>query len=147
MKYSCAIIFFLNGKVLLGHTTGQKHWDLPKGKAEEGETFAEAAVRECKEETGFEVHESELFFMGEVDYQRNKKLVLFFYKPPTKPLVEDLKCTSTYMTKSGRERPELDMFEYVAIEEFDSYLTARMCKSIKEAVQVNVIDWLAERRK
>jgi len=141
MKYSCAIIFFRDGQVLLGHTTGQKHWDLPKGKAEEGETFAEAAIRECKEETGFDVVESDLFLIGEVDYQRNKKLVLFFYKPPLKPEAKDLECTSTYITRARRERPELDMFKYVAIEDFDSYLTPRMCNSIKEAVKANIGNW------
>ena len=32
----------------------RKHWDLPKGKLDPGETFEEAAVREVIEETGLE---------------------------------------------------------------------------------------------
>lgn len=140
MKYSCAIIFYRNGSILLGHTTGQKHWDLPKGKAEEGETFADAAVRECLEETGYEVQQQDLYLIGEVDYQSSKKLVLFFYKPSMKPEAKDLFCTSTYTTRSGRERPELDAFKYVPVEKFEEYLTERMCNSIKTAVHEYLIN-------
>jgi 8-oxo-dGTP pyrophosphatase MutT (NUDIX family) len=33
-------------------------WDLPKGHVEEGETFLEGALRECKEETGLDHHKN-----------------------------------------------------------------------------------------
>jgi bis(5'-nucleosidyl)-tetraphosphatase len=33
----------------------EQHWDLPKGHVEEGETHEQAALRETKEETGFDV--------------------------------------------------------------------------------------------
>ena len=59
MRYTCGIIFYRDGQILVGHTTGQEHWDLPKGKTEGSETFKEAAVRECYEETGFEIDERE----------------------------------------------------------------------------------------
>ena len=39
-----------DGKLLCIHRRGS--WDLPKGKIDEGETIAEAAVREVQEETG-----------------------------------------------------------------------------------------------
>lgn len=145
MRYTCAIIFFHEGKILIGHTTGQKHWDLPKGKAEEGETFAEAAVRECMEETGYAVLESDLFLLGEVDYQRFKKLVLFFHKSPEKPIASELKCTSTYTSRFGIEKPELDAFMYIDVDELDMYLTERMCLSIKEVVNKNSSKWSKER--
>ena len=41
-----------NGEVLLVHRPQYDDWTLPKGKAEEGETWEEAAVREVEEETG-----------------------------------------------------------------------------------------------
>lgn len=40
-------------KVLLAHRPRYDDWGLPKGKADEGETPAETAVREVLEETGF----------------------------------------------------------------------------------------------
>ncbi|MFK8055575.1 MAG: NUDIX hydrolase [Saprospiraceae bacterium] len=41
-----------DGKLLCIHRRGS--WDLPKGKIDEGETIAEAAVREVQEETGIQ---------------------------------------------------------------------------------------------
>ena len=40
------------GRLLLGHSTGWRFWDIPKGVAEAGEDERTAAVRECFEETG-----------------------------------------------------------------------------------------------
>jgi 8-oxo-dGTP pyrophosphatase MutT (NUDIX family) len=44
------VVYNPEGKVLLIHRRGS--WDLPKGKMDDGETPAETAVREVKEETG-----------------------------------------------------------------------------------------------
>ena len=40
------------GDVLLIATAGGKRWQLPKGRIEAGESAAQAAVREVREETG-----------------------------------------------------------------------------------------------
>ncbi len=47
--------FYEQGQLLLAHATGQKHWDIPKGGAEAGESAREAAIREVREETGIEL--------------------------------------------------------------------------------------------
>ena len=53
-------------EVCLIRPSGRSVWGLPKGGVEDGETFAEAAVREISEETGIEgVIEGEL---GSIDY-------------------------------------------------------------------------------
>ena len=44
----------LNGKKELLMIFRLGHWDLPKGKWEEGETIEECAVREVEEETGLQ---------------------------------------------------------------------------------------------
>lgn len=41
-----------DGKVLLISTQNGRRWQLPKGRLEPGETAAQAAVREVREETG-----------------------------------------------------------------------------------------------
>lgn len=134
MRYTCGIIFYRDGQILIGHTTGQSHWDLPKGKTEEGETYKEAAVRECYEETGFEISEDDLLLIGEVAYRKGKRLVLFFYTAPEKPEISELECLSTYTNRHGQEKPELDRFKYIDVEDCQNYLTERMCNSIIKAV-------------
>lgn len=134
MRYTCGIIFYRDGQILVGHTTGQEHWDLPKGKTEGSETFKEAAVRECYEETGYEIDERDLLFLGEVAYRKGKRLVLFFYTAKYKPEADELKCISTYTNKYGNVRPELDRFQYIDIEDCELYLTQRMCSSIIKAI-------------
>ena len=133
MRYTCGIIFYRDGQILVGHTTGQKHWDLPKGKTEGSESFKEAAVRECYEETGYEIDERDLLYIGDVSYRKGKRLVLFFYTAKYKPDSEELKCISTYTNKYGQVKPELDKFQYIDIEDCELYLTERMCKSIIKA--------------
>jgi len=51
---SCGCIIFKDDKVLLIQQT-QGHWGFPKGHVEEGETEAETAKREVKEETNVDV--------------------------------------------------------------------------------------------
>ena len=41
--------------LLLNQDAGARSWSLPGGKLEDGETLAEALVREMKEETGLDV--------------------------------------------------------------------------------------------
>lgn len=41
-----------NGEVLLVHRPKYDDWTFPKGKADEGETDEETAIREVEEETG-----------------------------------------------------------------------------------------------
>ena len=56
-------------EILLVHRTrySDDEWSLPKGKAEEGESLQETAVREVREETGCEVRVAE--FLGITRYQ------------------------------------------------------------------------------
>ena len=79
-KSAGAIIFYRekNGEIkylLLKHRAG--HWNFPKGLIEDGENLQDAALRECKEETGLEEIELipdfketiKFFFKVKYDYQ------------------------------------------------------------------------------
>jgi len=71
-----------DGKVLLVHRTRHNDWSLPKGKLDPGETPLAAAVREVREETGYEVASGPL--VGAVAYTVNEmpKVVLYWRMTP-----------------------------------------------------------------
>lgn len=54
----CGVVLVQNGKYLLVQEKQEKvygKWNLPAGHVDQGETLEQAATREAKEETGFEV--------------------------------------------------------------------------------------------
>ncbi|MGA3353591.1 MAG: NUDIX hydrolase [Acidimicrobiales bacterium] len=66
------------------HRPEHLDWTLPKGKLEPGEGPTEAALREVREETGFECHLGRL--VGEVEYidRRGRvKIVSYWLMQPT----------------------------------------------------------------
>src|SRR4030065_2242357 len=55
-------------EILLGHRSrGFNDWTFPKGKIEPGETPEETAIRETKEETGFDVRLTQK--LPDIDYE------------------------------------------------------------------------------
>ena len=54
----CGVVIEKNGKVLLVQEKQPKaygKWNLPAGRVDQGETLEQAAIREAKEECGFDV--------------------------------------------------------------------------------------------
>ena len=74
---SCGVIVTDGERLLLGHATRSPRWDIPKGEAEPGESFAAAARRELFEETGLDAPEAELKPLGVFAYRRGKDLALY----------------------------------------------------------------------
>jgi len=60
-------------------------WEFPGGKVEDGEQPAEAAIRECREETGLEVTLVELLRIEPQQYAHGELLLHFFRCVPTDP--------------------------------------------------------------
>jgi 8-oxo-dGTP pyrophosphatase MutT (NUDIX family) len=58
-------------EVVLVRPAGKDAWCLPKGLIEKGETPADAAVRECREETGFTVSPVEP--LGQISYVYSRR--------------------------------------------------------------------------
>ena len=52
---AAAVVFDAQGRILLHRRADNNHWGLPGGSIEVGETADQAAVREVREETGYEV--------------------------------------------------------------------------------------------
>lgn len=113
--------------VLLGHTTGADHWDIPKGGIDGEETALEGATRELYEETGLRlaglpssatltckytgaVYAVASFRdLGRHEYTKRKDLHLFELRMATNIDTDKLKCES--MVDRGTYKfPELDRF-------------------------------------
>jgi 8-oxo-dGTP pyrophosphatase MutT (NUDIX family) len=114
---SCGVIVSDGKRILLGHATRSPRWDIPKGEAEPGEGFAEAAARELQEETGLIVPPSALRALGVHSYRRGKDLALFNWTPPHLPDPKDLVCTSHFALPNGTLLPEFDRFGLFPWEE------------------------------
>ena len=85
-----------NNQILFIYRRGK--WDLPKGKAEKGESIRETAVREVIEETGIEKLKIDKFFSNTFHIVRNNKKYF-------------LKETSWFLMSSnfkGKLKPQLN---------------------------------------
>lgn len=107
---SCGVIVAAGDRILLGQATGSPGWDIPKGVAEDGEDWLEAAARELREETGLHTAPASLRPLGRFDYLPRKDLALFTWRPVPAPDPAVLRCTSMARTNDGRLIPELSRF-------------------------------------
>jgi len=97
-KLSCGLLVLNEfGELLVGHSTGNTIWDLPKGVIDEGEDAMSCALREAKEEFGLEFATSVLTDLGRHAYYPGKDLHLFLVHTTTEETkLDDLRCTSLF---------------------------------------------------
>ena len=106
---SCGVIVTDGTRLLLGHATRSPRWDIPKGEAAPGESFAAAARRELREETGLEAPENALCPLGVFPYRSGKDLALFGWASAPLPDPRTLVCASCF-SLHGSLLPEFDRF-------------------------------------
>jgi 8-oxo-dGTP diphosphatase len=76
-------IVLRDGDIAVVHRPKYDDWSLPKGKLDEGEDFAQAAVREVEEETGLRCRLGrELGDATYTDHKDRAKLVRYFEMHP-----------------------------------------------------------------
>jgi 8-oxo-dGTP pyrophosphatase MutT (NUDIX family) len=107
---SCGVIVTDGERILLGHATRSPRWDIPKGTAAPDENFADAAVRELREETGLVASPDEFAALGVHSYLRSKDLALFAWSPQPLPDPRSLACNSHFALPNGTLLPEFDRF-------------------------------------
>jgi len=100
-------------EVVLVKPAGKDAWCLPKGMIEKGETPEQAAVRECREETGFTV--SPIQPLGEVSYVYSRR------DETSGPLIRVFKKVHFFLMQPESDAPEahdneIDDVAWVSLE-------------------------------
>jgi putative (di)nucleoside polyphosphate hydrolase len=134
VKLSCGILIIDDSQnILLGHVTGQNHWDIPKGGIDEGETPLQCAIRETREEFGINFDGAELEDLGQMHYTAKKNLHLFLYRLPQGMTFDarDLKCTSSFL-QNGKEILEMDGFSWYNFSQAFDEVSSGMSKVLKK---------------
>lgn len=121
--------------VLMGHSTGNDFWDLPKGRKEEHESLKNTAMREMAEEFGLSYPEDLFIEIGPFKYTTEKNLFLYMIIDPKLEEVDlnDLHCTSTFK-KKNKELKEIDDYKLISIKEIDDYILTNLGKILKEVL-------------
>ena len=105
-----------SAELLLCHSTGNRFWDIPKGLADEGESSVAAAVREAREECGIAVDAAALRPLGRLAYRPEKDLELHAALTERFDAATCV-CTSKFVDRFGRTRPEMDDFRWTPFAE------------------------------
>lgn len=129
---SAGVIVTNGERILLGHVTGSRHWDIPKGKVDPGESGLAGAVRELREETSMVVDPALLVELGTFAYKRTKDLNLWLHRIDTMPNPGDLDCLSVFETGKGMLKKEMDGFGVFSWNEAFGLVVPDMAKVLQE---------------
>jgi ADP-ribose pyrophosphatase YjhB (NUDIX family) len=126
MVTTCGAYIIYNELILIVHSTGQPMnvWGIPKGLIDGVETPEDTMYREVFEETNIVLadYRHKLIDLGTVKYKHKHKTLHGFIVILDEWDYADVYCSSTYSTKEGIIRPEVDAFVWLPVEAGISYL-------------------------
>ncbi len=130
---TCGVLVCDGARLLLGQPPRFPLWDIPKGMAEPGEAFADAALRELSEETGLQPPPGALVDLGAHDYRREKRLALFAWPRPAGAMPDPatLRCRSFFRRPDGTRLPEFARFAVLPWEEALGRLGGNMARVLR----------------
>ena len=131
MKTSCGIIIINEyNEILMGHVTGNKFCDIPKGELDLNEEPIDCAIRECEEESSLKFIPEQLRELGKFPYNKEKNLHLFITHVKKEDInLNALVCNSFfehYYTK--KQTPEVDGFQWIHLESVVEHCAKSMGK-------------------
>lgn len=143
-KYTTCALIIQNskGEILGCHSTG-KIWakttfDLPKGRLDVKDASPlDAAVREVKEETGWNISDkkNDIIDLGQHSYTKYSDIHLFYLSSEI-PDLKTMHCDSTFISRWGQELPEMNGYSLIKPNELDWFY-----KSIQNVLhKIEVID-------
>lgn len=136
------LVLDADAELLLCHATGGRHWDIPKGMAMAGETSAQAALREAREECGLRLDPLRFHDLGRFTYRPDKDLWLHAL------LIERVDpsqcvCSTFFTDRWGRLRPEMDAFRWARFDEVPVLCARNMALVLTRKLSLpDVLAWL-----
>ena len=137
MKTTSAGTVIINefDEILVGKVTAHNpvRFDLPKGMIEDGETPLHAAIRECKEEFGYDLNEDRMCYVRHFNYNKQKNLELYLY-PVLKGDIDmgSLHCETTF-NRHGRDFPEMCGYAWIPVTQINE---TYFCKSMVKVLTI-----------
>jgi len=134
------LLIAAGAELLLCHATGGRHWDIPKGMADPGETSVQTALREAREECGLDLDPLAFSDLGRFTYRPDKDLWLHA------ALIERVDasqcvCSTFFTDRWGRLRPEMDAFRWVRFAEVSGLCARNMARVLTQ--ELSLADVLA----
>lgn len=129
IQLSCGLLVVNErGELLVGHSTGSRHWDLPKGLIDDGEDPMTCALREAREEFGLAFDAGRLTDLGRRAYYRGKDLHLFVVRTSSdETRADQCRCTSYFQHYvTGLRVPEVDGFAWADDAQLATLLAGSM---------------------
>lgn len=137
---SCGLVILNeDGDVLLCHATETRHWDIPKGQGEAGESHCTTALRETQEETGLVLAPSRLIDLGLFEYRRDKNLYLFAARL-SRAQADIRRCVCISMfprERDGRMIPEMDAYRWVAPDAVPDFASGSLTRLFQRALSLS----------
>lgn len=130
---SCGtLVLNKRGELLLCHVTGTRHWDIPKGMQDPGESTLDTAKRELREETGLAFDDALFDEIGSFDYRSDKRLHLYRVRAPDSfDSLGHLICTSHFPHHvTGQPTPEMDGFCWATRDDVRTLCWPRMAERL-----------------
>ena len=114
-QLSCGLLVINErAELLVGQSTGNEHWDLPKGLIDPGEAAVACALREAQEEFGLSFDPRCLYDLGRHPYYRGKDLHLFAVGVDSREVRPELCLCTSYFAhyRTGESVPEIDAYTW-----------------------------------